>query len=290
MIKVNNGIKFIFPVCLVMGLILVYPLFYNFYLAFYKTSMYGKGTTYVGLKNFIKIIKDPLFWYSMSRTFLWVFLSVLFKFLVSLIGALILNVRVKGQSVFRVLIFLPWAIPAIATALIWGWLFHADYGILNYLLKSIGFLPINWLSNPNINLYSLILVDAWASVPFLIAMFLAGLKAIPLSLYEVAEISGANHVQSFWYVTLPLLKGIIRVVLLLTTIWALNSFTLIHVLTRGGPIHSTEILPIYIYLKGFKYYRFGESSAAAIMLFGITLIFSFVYLKFFKSERSEREE
>jgi len=287
MIKVNNGIKFTLPACLVMGLVLVYPLFYNFYLAFYKTSMYSKGMTYVGLKNFIKIINDPLFCYSMLKTFLWTFLSVSFKFLVSLIGALILNVRVKGHSVFRILILLPWAIPAIASALIWGWLFHVDYGILNYLLKSIGFLPINWLGNPNINLFSLVLVDVWASSPFLIALLLAGLKAIPLGLYEVAEINGANYVQSFWYVTLPLLKGIIRVVLLLTTIWALNSFTLIHVLTRGGPIHSTEILPIYIYFKGFKYYRFGESSAAAIMLFGITLIVTFVYLKSFKSGREE---
>lgn len=282
--KINNGIKFTFPVLLVMGAILGYPLIYNFYLSFHETSMYSQDMTYVGLKNFIKIIKDPLFWYSMSRTIIWTLLSVLLQFLGGLIGALILNTRVKGHSFFRMLILLPWAIPAIASSLIWGWLLHMDFGIINYLLKSIGFSPINWLGNPNINLYSVIVVEAWAAIPFVIMLLLAGLQAIPLDLYEVAEINGANSLQSFWYVTLPQLKGVIKVVLLLTIIWSLNSFTFVHVLTRGGPIHSTEILPLYIYFEGFQYYRFGKSSAGAIILFGITLIIVFVCLKVFKSE------
>jgi len=277
--KINFGFLMILPGLICIGTVVVFPLIYTFFLSFYETSLYSSGMRFVGLQNFIDIFGDPRFTRDLSTTAKWTVSSVAFQYGIGLIGALALS-KIKGQAVFRSMLLLPWIIPVIVSAILWEWMYNIDYGLINFILKNMGVINnnINWLEDPRIALLSLILVNTWKMFPFSILMLSAGMQTIPEQLYEAAKVDGANAYKRFLYITLPQLFPTSSVLLLLLSIWSLNSFTFNYAMTHGGPIGATEIVSLYVYFEGFVGYTFGKGSCAATILFVITFVFSMAYL------------
>jgi ABC-type sugar transport system permease subunit len=175
--------------------------------------------------------------------------------------------------------------PAIAGAFAWKWLYHAQYGLLNEVLTGIGIVDrgVNWLGDPGTALAAAIVTNTWRGFPFMMLMLLAAMQAIPRELYEASAVDGAPFGRQLRHITLPLVRPVVFVVTLLAGIWTFNNFTYIYVLTGGGPAGRTEILITYVYRNGFEYFRFGYAAALSIVLFGLVVVFSGLYVRLMAS-------
>jgi multiple sugar transport system permease protein len=219
---------------------------------------------------------------------LWTVGNVVFVLGIGLTTALLLDRRFPGRAAVRALFILPWAIPFVAAALIWGWIFDYEYGVLNYLLRTTGVVDhkINFLLGCPIALASLTGVSVWKLFPLGTVMFLAGLQTIPAEYYEAAKVDGADLLQSFHYITLPGLRNVSIVLTLLITIWTFGrAFTIIFLLTEGGPAGCTENIVIRTYLEAFKFFHIGTASALGTIVLAISLAFSLAYLAFMHRSR-----
>ena len=188
----------------------------------------------------------------------------------------------------RALTLIPWVIPGIVAAMAWAWMFHTDFGIINYALRSLGIIadPIGWLTNPRTVLPALVAVNVWKMFPFVAVMVLAGLQAIPVSLYEAARVDGANFWQEVRFITLPQLKPILVVITLLLLIAGVNSITIIYGTTRGGPADRSLITSIQIFVESFEQFRFNRGSALSVLFFAVSTIFIVAYI--WISDRREK--
>jgi len=222
---------------------------------------------FIGFGNYIEIFNDPLFWASLSRTFLWVFFGVGFQFLFGFILALILNQKIKLRGVFRSASLIPWVTPGVLIALMWRWIYDGNHGVLNDLLLRIGFIssPIPFLAQINTAFPAAIVTIIWQGIPFFALMILAGLQGIPNELYEAADIDGANKRQKLFRITIPSLKNTLFVTTLLRIIWVANSVDIIVNLTGGGPAFTSQTLSVYIFNRGISL-NLGYASAMAIIL------------------------
>ena len=197
-----------------------------------------------------------------------------------------LNQNLKGTSLFRTALLTPMMITPVIVGLTWRFLYNPSFGFLNYLLNRIGLNSQEWLTNPKLVFSSILIVDVWQWTPLLILMLLAGLQSLPDTLYESAEIDGASGLSMLRYVTIPLLKPIIVLGLLLRTMDAIRVFDTVFMMTRGGPGTQTELASIYLYLKGLKNFHMGEASAVAILVLFCTLVLSFVFFKYLLDEEA----
>jgi len=268
-------------------LFMFYPIVYVFLMSFFKTNKFGKILQFCGNCNFRQIFLIKDFWAVLGRSFIWTGLAVLTKTLFGIIIALLLNVEYKGRRVYRTLLILPWASSVPISVMLWQWVYNADFGLLNYTLKLLHITqnPPYWLAYPIPAFFAAIWVDIWIGIPFMSLVFLAGLQAIPKDLYESAVVDGVNQWQKFRFITLPLLKNILVIATLLSILWTFNDFNTIYILTKGGPINTTDILITFIYKYSFNFLKFGPASAMAVITFFILLGVSIIYSRFyFKGE------
>ncbi|MGW3571791.1 carbohydrate ABC transporter permease [Streptomyces sp. NPDC000941] len=278
------------PVVLVIGLIIGYPLARGIYLSLTDANeanvernigMNHIPATYdfVGLDNFTAILKDPIFWDRLVWTVTWTAACVALTFAIGLGLAVILNRRFAGRTLYRSLLILPWAVPAFVSVFAWRLLYNERNGILNKILDGGGIDAVPWLNDPTMAKVSVIAVNIWLGVPFMLVALLGGLQSIPGELYEAAEMDGAGPWQRFRHITLPGLRSVSSTVVLLSTIWTFNMFPVIFLLTRGGPGDSTEILVTYAYRLSFvnSPRDFAGASAWGVLILLILMLFATVY-------------
>lgn len=279
--KTKNFFVFMFPTILVLVLVLVGPLIYSLIISFFNTSLKVQGIgDFVGLGNYISSLKDHYFISSSLTTIKFTVIVVIIEFLAGLAIALLLNTNIKGKNIFFSIIIIPMLITPIAVGLTWRLLLHSNLGIVNYLLSLIGISGKAWLADPKLALGTVIFIDVWQQVPYMVLVILAGLTTLPAEPFEAAAIDGSSRLQTFFLITLPIMMPTFMVVILLRSITALKTYDLIYVLTRGGPGITTEVISYHIYQQAFRYTEIGKASAMSylLLLFIVPLAFLFVRL------------
>ncbi|SHK17542.1 carbohydrate ABC transporter permease [Paramaledivibacter caminithermalis] len=254
------------------------PLVFSLIISFFDWPIIG-DFKFVGLQNYKTMFtEDPLFWHSFGVTVKFASILVPLNITIALSLALLLNQKVKGQSFFKTVFYLPGVISGVALAMIWSWVFNSEYGILNYFLSLIGIRGPDWLGDPKWSLGAMIIASLWGQGSMML-IFLAGLKNIPTEMYEAAEIDGANSIKKFFRITLPLLTPTILFNLIMSIIGAFQQLTLALVLTGGGPMKSTYFYAMYVYNNAFKYFHMGYASANAWFMFIIILFLTALVFK-----------
>ncbi len=271
---------FLAPALLLMGIFILGPIVYLFYLSFTQGSFTRTGVYWVGFKNYLRLFLSPDFWQVIWNTTYFTVATVIPTLILPLGLAVLLNRTFALQDLLRTAYFIPSITSLVAVGLGWRWLFQDD-GPINELLSQIGVNPIPWLSSTTWAMPVLILLSIWKQLGFNLVVFLAGLQVIPQSRYEAAELDGANPWQQFWYITLPGLQPTIVFATVTTAIFTLRSFEQVYVITGGGPFNSTNVLVYYIYEQAFGQFDFGYAAAAATILLVIALILVYIQLKLF---------
>jgi multiple sugar transport system permease protein len=236
---------------------------------------------FVGLGNYVTALTtDSLFWPSMGRTFLFMLISVPIGVAASLLLAILLNQRLRGETLYRTFFFLPTLTPLAAAAILWTWILHPDVGMMNYLLSLVGIDGPAWLASTRWAMPSIVMITLWTSIGGgRMIIFLAGLQGVPQELYESASIDGAGAWSKFWNITLPMISPALFFNMILGIIAALQVFTTAYITTRGGPGRATWFYALHIYTNAFEYFDMGYASALAIILFVVLLIFTLIQLR-----------
>ncbi len=244
------------------------------------------GQPFVGLGNYINIFKDPYFWDSVGRTLYFMVLSIAVEMVLGVSVALLLNRRFWGRGLLRALILIPWALPITIDAIMWKWIYNANYGALNSLLWQLGLIENYrpWLSDPGTAMNMVILADVWKVTPLVILLALAALQTIPETLYEAALVDGAGRWYSFWHITLPLIMPTMVIVLVIRSMDAFKVFDIIYIMTSGGPADSTKVISYFTYLEAFSYLRFGRAAALTYLITFFVGIMAFVYIRLLNRE------
>lgn len=254
---------FLAPVTVLLAAVTLYPILYVLWLSLERHSLIAGPPSFVGFDNFGRLIGDGRFWNAIGNTVYFTALSVTAELAFGLAIALLLARAFRGQGTMRAIMLLPWAIPTVVAARMWEWMYNGDFGVINYLLGT----DINWLGSPVWAIHAAIAMDVWKSTPFVALLLLAGRLAIAPDLYQAARLDGAGSWALFRYITLPLLRPLILIVLIFRTIDAFRVFDAIYVLTDGGPANTTETVSIYAYKVLFQGLEFGYGSALAVVVF-----------------------
>lgn len=243
-------------------------------------------SNFIGLKNYSRYLQDGRMWQSLSNTFVFTIVSVGVELVLGLAIALLINRTFSGRGIVRASVLIPWAIPTAVAAMMWGFLYDGQTGIVAHYFQQFGFIKDAsvLLSTSTGGMFSVIFADVWKTTPYMALLLLAGLQTIPGALYEAAEVDGASKWQQFWKVTLPLLKSAILVALLFRTLDAFRVFDLIYVLTGGGPANSTESISIYAYITLFSQQNFGAGSVLSVIVFLCVALLSTLFIKFIGSD------
>jgi multiple sugar transport system permease protein len=241
----------------------------------------------VGLANYVKLLHAPEFWEALKNTFYFAIVGGPLTIAVSLATALLLNAKlVRFKSFFRTIYFTPFVTTLVAVAIVWRYLYHTRYGLLNYALGHFGIGPIDWLGNPHWAMPAIILMSVWKNFGYNMLIFIAGLQAIPQDLYDAAEIDGAGPMRRFFNVTLPLLGPTLLFVGVITMIGYFQLFSEPYVMTQGGPLRSTTSVVLMMYEEGFRWWRMGYAAAIAFVLFIVILIATLIQFRLQK-DRTE---
>lgn len=281
----NIGLVYVLPALLYMMYFIVYPIISNIMLSMQEVTVMTltrPNKPFVGLSNYVRLLKDPVLLSSITNTLAFTFFSIIFQFVIGFLLALFFNYSFSYAKPIRGLLMIPWMIPITVTALIFKFMFTSNVGIINQALMFLGVIdkPIDWLIQTGTAMFSLIFTNIWIGIPFNMILLSVGLTIIPKELYESASIDGAGKVQSFFNITLPLLKPTIESVLILGFIYTFKVYDLVYVMTGGGPVNSTHVLSTYSYKLSFSMFKYSDGSAVANILFVILLFASIVYLKF----------
>lgn len=266
--------------------VVVYPLITSLVTAFFEQSMVRPGRRFVGLENLTAVLGDDL-WRLLRQTLVFTAGVTIGAFVVGFALALALNTGIRGRTVLRGLFLTPWLIPSVVVSFLWMWIFNGNYGLLNGLFFRLGLAdsPQAWLASPGTAMLALIVAKTWASFPWMMVMLLAGLQSVPEELHEAAEVDGAGTIARFFAVTVPHLRGIIGIVLLLEVIWNFQHFDLIYVMTGGGPAGSTETFATAVYETAFQGYDLGRAGALGLIWMALLMVLVVIYIRF--SERGE---
>ncbi len=273
---------FIAPTLAFIAVLILYPVIYAFVISFFNWHLLKQVRPFVWLGNYADIFRDRVFWISLKNTVYFVVVYVAFATLFGLALAVLAQRMVPHLRILvRSVCFIPVIAPLVATSMIWIWLYEPKYGILNYFLKFISLGPYRWLISPKSAMNSVIISTLWKSVGFNMAIFVAGLLSIPKMYYDAAKIDGASPIKSFLYITLPMLRDVIVFVLVVGIIGSFRVFTQTYIMTQGGPGTATKTIVLEIYFRAFRYFRMGNASAMAFILFGIILLVTVIQLKVF---------
>jgi multiple sugar transport system permease protein len=278
-----SGYLFIAPAMLFLIFMTVYPLFRIGYLSFFDYTVRTGESTFVGLKHFIRLFQDQMFWNSIKNTVIFALTRTFIHIPMGLVLALLLNYtwpKLWLRGLFRAFLILPWLFSNAVAALIWALILH-PFGILNAFLFKLGAIqaPISLLGMPESALITLIMEVVWKTFPFPMVMLLGGLQAIPDELYEAAQLDGASHWRTIRYITLPLLLPVLLTTSLLELIWSFNQFDVVKLMTGGGPLQSTEVLSFRIYDTAFSNLDYGYGSVLSLAGFMLLMIFVVIYIR-----------
>lgn len=274
------------PALLLIFVLAAYPLLYNLYISFFNLNMITGERELVGLQNYINVFTSREFFNSLRVTFRFVVFSLAIQVPLGVLIALLLNQEFYGRWILRSLILMPWTVPTLVNATLWDWIYNVHYGALNRLLLQFNIIdsPIVWFANTDRALAMVVLADTWRMLPLYVLMFLASLQTIPATQMEAATIDGAGALKRFFYVTIPLIKPMLMVVLVIRTMQALRVFEIIFVLTRGGPANSTMVISYFIYTQSFSFMRFSFGSALAMVVALLSVVIAVVYVKVLRSD------
>lgn len=275
------GVALIAPTILIFCAVIVYPLISAIYLSFFSIYTPTMEGEWVGLDNFRQLLGSDEFWRSLFNTLVWTIGTLTLQLIFGVLVALMLHQNMVFRALARSLVLFPYFLSTVVAVLVWRWLFNDLYGILNHLLMWTGFLemPVDWLGTMPNAMLSLIVVGAWKYFPFVVIAVHARLQTIPEELYEAARIDGAGAFSRFFDVTLPQLRGVLVVIVLLRAIWDFKEFDLIFLLTGGGPVMSTQTLPLMVYKEAFSLNQMGAASAVAVSMMLVMLAFMVLYLR-----------
>jgi multiple sugar transport system permease protein len=257
------------------------PLIYAVMLSFYSARSFMSEPEWVGLSNYIKVLQDPLFWNSLTNGLTIALSSIVLQVVLGVGIAMVLNKRFVGQTIARSIAILPYFLPTVVACLVAQWILEPNYGLVKTALASIGVGMLDWSSHAFTAKGTIILVSVWLWTPFVVTCVLAGLQTIPTQLYEAARVDGAGAWTQFWHITIPGLRSVLIVVILLRGIWMFNKFDLIWLLTKGGPLNQTETLPTLAYRKSFIEYNLGGGAAVATISFLLLSGVILIYLRLF---------
>ena len=277
------GVGLLLPTIALIAAVVLYPMISTMWLAFFDESLLrpNEPTEFVGLDNFRRLVTDGDFWKIVLNSIVLTAGAVAGEVIIGMIIALAVNASYRGRGLFRTLNILPWVIPSFVTAFVWIWLLHPQFGPVNAFLQLLHIInePIAWLSNGTTAMISLIAVYVWKGLPWTFLVLLAGLQTIREDWYEAAKVDGASPWQMFRHITLPALRYVLVIVLVLRTIWTFNSFYMVYLLTGGGPARATLTLPMRVYTAGFREYDIGMSSAIAAVMVVLVVLLSVLMLR-----------
>lgn len=261
------------PTLIIFGLFLFYPALNGVWISLTKWDGVNPQK-FVGLQNYVKLASDRAFWDSFIRTIVFTVISVPLIYAAALGLALLLTGNIHGSNFFRAVFYWPTMISTIVVGLTWRFLLGEDFGVINYLLTTLGQSPVKWLTDPTIAMAVVILVTVWSMAGYYMVMFISGIKAISETYYEAARIDGAGKVQQFWFITLPLLKPTSLLVIVLSTVAVIKTYPLVYALTQGGPAGATKFMVQMIQETGFTKSQMGYASAMTMILFVILALFT----------------
>jgi multiple sugar transport system permease protein len=235
---------------------------------------------FIGFTHYTNLFQSAEFWNTAWNTLIYTVFGVSGAFLIGLTTAMLLNEDFRGRSIIRALVISPWPVPYVVTCLVWMWMYDKQFGVVNDILLRLGIISekIGWLNHPGFAMFSVLVTTIWKEFPFATIMILAGLQNIPQEQYDQARVDGANLIQIFRNVTLPALRSVTVIVLLLLIIWIFKRFSFIYILTGGGPSKSTETFIITTYNEAFDFLEFGKASALGVIMLIIVFIFTLIYL------------
>ena len=272
---------FLTPALGLISLFFFLPVAASFLLSFTDFDIYAiadlSNVRLVGFRNYTRLIESPIFWIALKNTFYFVLVGGPLTIAVSLGAALLINARlVRFKGFFRTLYFAPFITTLVAVAIVWRYLYHRQYGLINYALGAVGIAPVDWLGDPHWAMPAIILLAVWKNFGYSMLIFIAGLQAIPQELYEAADLDGAGPWRRFRHVTLPMLGPTLLFVALITMIGFFQLFAEPYVMTQGGPLQSTTSMVLLMYEEGFRWWRMGYAAAVAFVLFLVILAFMLV--------------
>jgi multiple sugar transport system permease protein len=270
------------PALLLVGFFIIFPVLNGVRLSFTDATPLRPDISYIGLENFVFLFEDPEFWEIVGNTLYIVGIATILATLAGYGLAVLLNSGLRASRFFRAAIFQVWVVPWIVIAILWGWLFSQDYGLVNYLLLQLGVTDVNlkWLFDPTAAQWAIISGYAWRAIPFIMVICLAALQGIPGELLESAALDGAGFWQRQRYIILPLLQNIVMVAALLQAVRFFQEMTMVFVLTQGGPVNATMVLSLYTYKAAFEDWDFGLASTIGTVWLALLLVFALVYVRF----------
>ena len=263
----------VLPAFLYLFLVLAFPLGWSITLSF-TDKVVGAAADYLGLDNYKDLLSNPDFLKALKNTFVFTAGAMAAKVFFGVILALLMNMNFRGRTLVRALLIIPWTLPNIVSVLNWKWIFTTNGGAINTLLKAMGLIEKNivWTATPALAMFVVIFVNVWRGSPFIGISVLSKLQTIDQSYYEAAEIDGANAMQRFMYVTFPAIAETLKVATMVSTIWTINEFELVWILTGGGPSWSTQLLSIFSYKTVLTYRKIGLASAVSVVLMPVLLL------------------
>lgn len=274
-------ILFLLPAVVLFLIFVVYPIFQSLYYSLFNWKGFGPAEDFIGIQNFTKILSDKVFMKALVNGLLIVAFSLLFQLPLSMALATMVARDLPGRAFFRTIFFMPYVVSEVIAAIVWLGLFNPDpdRGLLNALVLLLGKEPVTWLASTNLVLPSIFVALTWKYFGFHMLLFMTGLQNIPAEIEEAGRMDGANSLQNFFFITLPLLGSTIRTSVYLSILGSLQQFILVWIMTKGGPVNASETLATYMYRFGFVRFQLGYGSAVAIYMFLLSLIFSTVYLR-----------
>jgi multiple sugar transport system permease protein len=280
------GLCTIAPALFLILALTLYPVAYSIWLSLLEKHSFFPQERFVGLENYIYLWHDPEFWNSLWLGVVYSVWTIIFQIILGVAAALILNETFVGRGLVRAIVLFPYMIPTIVAVILWKWLLNDTYGIVNYWLLACGIVtaPVSWLGPDHI-MFSVILMSIWQFFPFVLLSILARLQTIPPELYEAAKVDGASAVRRFLHVTLPQIRGILFVVILLRSIWMFTKFDTVWLMGEGaGAGRFIRTLPVYAYMRTLTYYQAGLGAALAVIMFAILVVCTVIYFRMFREE------
>ena len=267
------GYLLVAPVVVLLLALVAYPFFMAIGYALSDRTLADPGV-FIGLENFELLWENQIYRQTLRNTFIFTAGSVAIRLVLGVALALLLNESFRGRRAVRAAILLPWIVPTVLGTMAWLWMFNPNFSVLNYILVQSGLMKegLNWLTDPNLALFSVLLVNAWRGVPFMAITVLAGLQAIPHDLYDASAIDGAGKLQRFRYVTLPLVMPVLLTALVLSIIWTFSDFGIVYGLTKGGPMNATHVLATLSYQTGLASGNIGEGAAISLTMLPVLLV------------------
>ncbi len=286
-----TGMLFILPAILIVILLLIYPIFSSIYFSLTTKNLIRPFYDFVWFENFKFVLTNPDFYKAFVNSIKWTFFSIVGQLFVGFSAALALNRIPRFTGIYRTLLIIPWAFPAIVIAFSWKYILNDVYGFLPNLLTQLGITSsnINFLANPDLVFIVVVLINIWFGAPLFMVNILSALKTIPSEQYEAAQMDGASPLQVFWHITIRHVRVVIGLLLVLRTIWIFNNFDILYLITGGGPSDNTTTLPIFAYKVGWGMKQLGVASAITVILLLFLLGICFLYFKLLdKWERDDR--